>query len=302
MRIRPAAIVPILLLASPAYALDPAAAITIEPPSDAVSAILHEPDTSQHIERTAVEVRTLDSGTSLVTISLTLAASAPTWTTAVLPIRLPRDATVVGMTFAIANETHTAESLVPAEASRQFDDATTLLVDPALLEWTGRDKAAEQLALRVYPVSTEQHPTVTLTIALPHVAQPHVVIAGQRAPAVRHVASAADAAAVHGARGVSEDRSLFVDPSPAGAPASQLAVRNAVRASREPLLACYADRRVDDVVLRFTIGTDGHAGAVSVEGARADIARCIGYVVASWQFRPSPSTVAVRYPLRLVTR
>jgi hypothetical protein len=95
--------------------------------------------------------------------------------------------------------------------------------------------------------------------------------------------------------------------TPAGPSLTREEIRLVVRAKMPELRACFEAGLADDpelggrLLLRFTIGPDGHAGPVQIVddqlGAPA-VARCLAELIPRWQFprpRPGPA-LTITYP------
>jgi hypothetical protein len=223
-----------------------------------------------------------------------------------LTVSVPADARVVGMSFATRDEMLVARPLPAVEARRQFDDATGVIRDPALLEALrpGRDRARFRLSL--YPVSPDDPATVTLTIAVPRVQRVLVDVAGDRLdgrPDPAAAISPDDLAAVT-ARAADDRWSLYAGPSEDGEqPRSAADIRNHVRASRDQLRSCHVlfGSTTGAVTLHFTVTAEGRVTDTAVSGdVTPDVRTCLSHVMASWQFQPAAEPVQVNDPIQFV--
>jgi hypothetical protein len=95
--------------------------------------------------------------------------------------------------------------------------------------------------------------------------------------------------------------------TPAGPPLTRAEIRLVVRAKLPELRACFEAGLADNpelggrVLLRFTIGPDGHAGPVEIiddQLGAPDVAGCLAELIPRWQFprpRPGPA-LTITYP------
>ncbi len=77
----------------------------------------------------------------------------------ILPVRIPADMAVTGLTIQIGTEEAlVAQPVLAASARKIYDDVVAQIRDPALLELTTRD----QLRLSVYPITRKTPARITL--------------------------------------------------------------------------------------------------------------------------------------------
>jgi hypothetical protein len=189
------------------------------------------------------------------------------------------------------------------EARRQFDDATGVIRDPALIEALrpSRDRAPFRLSL--YPVSPDDHATVTLAIALPRVQRVLADVAGDRLDARPDPAAVPrpDDLATLAAPTAGAGWSLYAGPTGGDdQPRSAADIRDHVRVSRNELRSCHAlsSATSDAITLHFTVTAEGEITDATVTDADPDVGDCLSRVMASWHFQPAAAAVQVNYPLR----
>src|SRR5262249_14724677 len=93
---------------------------------------------------------------------------------------------------------------------------------------------------------------------------------------------------------VTPQTSLYAGPM--DPPATQDGVKRYARAYDPELRRCYADAKVHDIVMHFTI-EHGHVLELSLAGAPQQAAGCVADIVNRWTFREFENPIRVDYPL-----
>jgi hypothetical protein len=277
-----------------------------EPPRAFAALFVERPD-DPHVRITQSTLDVRDAGdASIVALVMTVTGGTDTWQIAELTLNVPADARVVGMSFRTRDEMLVARPLPVIEARRQFDDATGVIRDPALLEALRPSRERAGFRLSLYPVSPDDQAMVTLAIALPRVQRVLVDVAGDRLdarPAPGAAPSPDDLAAV---AAPAADARLSLYAGPTGGddqPRSAADIRDHVRVSRNELRSCHAlpGAAGDAITLHFTVTAEGEVTDAAVSGdADPDVGDCLSRVMASWHFQPAAAAVQVNYPLRFV--
>src|SRR5262249_20756633 len=131
------------------------------------------------IERTDATFRDVGD-VQLVTLSIGMTSTADDWHDARFAITVPHAARVLGMIYSPNGRPHRAELKLSETARDEYAEATRMIVDPALLAWTGEDDESVRLELSVFPLSLDQHPSVDVIVALPRTDQVSAYLATQR--------------------------------------------------------------------------------------------------------------------------
>ena len=229
----------------------------------------------------------------MITVTLELDAPADLHTGS-MTVTLPRDAAVVGMTFARNGERLTAVARDAIDAGQAFDQVRVIKRDPALLEWTDRS----EVRLSLYPVTAGEHPTVSMTITTPRFHRLLVDIGGEQ-----HVLhggtlaspSGAEIAAAHLAPAVTTGMSLLAMPPP-----SIDDVEVHVQNSQDAIHTCSLQADPDrprDITLTILIGANGNVAEASADESPAGA--CAARLASSWRFGPGDRAIAMHYRLHL---
>lgn len=99
------------------------------------------------------------------TLTIVLATDRAAMTELEVPIELPHDCSVVGLTLAIGDDIPLVGKIEGADAARgEYEGIVRRMMDPALLEWSHETRTHDRLQLRVFPVRAGRAATVTLEI------------------------------------------------------------------------------------------------------------------------------------------
>lgn len=98
-----------------------------------------------------------------VAMTFTLTVSGETQRNLEVPIEMPRDAAVIGLTLALGDSKSTARFVWADAARSAYEKIVVVRRDPALLEWIEGTDDHQRLMLHVFPVTGNTPATVTIT-------------------------------------------------------------------------------------------------------------------------------------------
>jgi len=271
----------------------------LEPPpaiaQHVVTLVVDAPDNDLVALAPAIDVRAVRDK-AIVTLKLTMTGSADEQATHMW-LSLPHDASVVGMTFDRGHEMMVAQPVAQHEARARFDHlAERPAADPALLELGRGTGDVDRYELSVFPISTDEHVTATVTITMPRFEHLIANLGGRNEEliaAASVVPTADDLALLAQPRAVLAGHSLMAEPN---RPPTALGLHDAFRAARMQLRACLGDQL--DATVHYTVAIDGTVTNVDID-APAEAATCVTRVVDTFQFaaidRPFDASEGLHY-------
>lgn len=276
---------------------------------------------------------------TVATLIVQLLASEPHWRDVAIPIEIPRGLRASGIELAGFGHGRLLER---ERASEDYRFTVEHADDPALLEWQEHTRLGDRLELRAFPVRSDVPMALAITLVAPRTerlaidlgprAVPVFAVGGRETPnasgrqtfSVRGQPPHESSAPFAGrplAGAVDAEHSLVVGTihalpeltsSPPAVPrVDTREVRDHVWASFARLRRCYtlAAERDDelpdgDVVLHFSIGTDGAVTLLAFGGELLDpsLHACLATEVAAWKFTPRATAVEVRHRLHVRLR
>jgi len=264
------------------------------PPPEATAeiAVGAPADPQVSIARAVTDVREVGE-TAVITMTLELAAQDDLHTGRIT-LTLPRDASVVGLTFARNHEMLTAVARDAVGAEQAFEQTRVVKRDPALLERTERS----DLRLSLYPVTVGEHPTATLTITMPRFHRLLVDVAGTRHEVNSSTfapATGDEIALAHREPAMTAGMSLLAMPPPS-LDDIDLRVQNNPAAIHTCSMLADRDGPLD-ITLTIVIGASGDVTEASA-GDTA-VGECAARLASAWRFGPGERPIAMHYRLHL---
>jgi hypothetical protein len=282
----------IVTIAAPAHATVIATATSSREP-EATMALGAPDDPRVSLARVTSEGRVVGE-TAVVTLTVELACSGSCLETGRMMLTLPRDASVVGLTFERNGERLTATAREAVDAQQTFEQVRVVKRDPALLERT--DDSAMRLS--VYPVIAGEHPTATVTITMPRFHRMLVDVAGAHRELVADTfapPSETDIAAARSEPGVTSGVSLLAMPPPSLDDIDVHVANNDTEIHACSMLADLDGPR--DLTLVIVIDAAGHVASASAGDSRAGL--CAAHLASTWRFGAGERPIAMHYRLHL---
>jgi hypothetical protein len=230
----------------------------------------------------------------VITLTVELACPGSCLETGRMMLALPRDASVVGLTFERNGESLTAVPREAIDAQQTFEQVRIVKRDPALLERT--DDSAMRLS--VYPVIAGEHPTATVTITMPRFRRLLVDVAGARREVFGGTfepPTEVDIAAAGREPGVTSGMSLLAMPPPSLDDIDVHVTNNEAEIHACSMLADRDGAR--DLTLVIVIGANGRVTTSSAGVSSAGL--CAARLASTWRFGAGEKPIAMHYRLHL---